>query len=136
MHPQSLLRILARILTPTLARTLMAATALPHARLMSQSGNKWIFPKSMAIECSLEKQNHQNVLDDSLELVHDSEKQELRTKLFKLGMQCINDSMMGMAVLEFENAIKSYFAHSCAAQQLMNIFIFQKKIFFIRTNSS
>ena len=72
-----------------------------------------------------------NVLDDSLELVHDSEKQELRTKLFKLGMQCINDSMMGMAVLEFENAIKSYFAHSCAAQQLINIFIFQNKIFFI-----
>ena len=59
MHPQGLLRILARILTLTLARTLMAATVLPHARLMWQSGNKWIFPKSMAIECSLEKQNHQ-----------------------------------------------------------------------------
>ena len=40
MHPQGLLRIIARILTPTLARALMAATVLPHARLMAAIGKQ------------------------------------------------------------------------------------------------
>ena len=132
MHPQGLLRIIARILTPTLTRALMAATVLPHARLMAAIGKQVDISK----ECGDRVQFRKTKSSRMYLTIHKSSFMILRSRNYERNSSSFSASMMRMAVLEFQNAIKSYSADSCAAQQLINIFIFQNKIFFIRTNRS